>query len=228
MDTEGTSKSNSSLIAIIVVLVILLAGALAGGYWAFGGRQDYKNNADKKIAAAVAAAEKAQAAKLQASFAEQLKSPYKAFRGSQTYGSITFAYPNSWSAYVDESQSSQPINGYFHPNQVPGIQAGAAYALRVELINSTYNQVLQPYSDQVSNGKVTATAYIPPKMKSNSSVQPGTYIKGAISQSSSGQDNNGAMLIISVRDKTLKIYTESNDFLSDFNNIILASLTFVP
>jgi hypothetical protein len=36
------------------------------------------------------------------------------------------------------------------------------------------------------------------------------------------------MLVIKVRDKTLEISTESNDYLNDFNNIILASLTFVP
>jgi len=36
------------------------------------------------------------------------------------------------------------------------------------------------------------------------------------------------MLIIRVRDKTLKISTQSNDYLNDFNNIILSSLTFAP
>ncbi len=229
MDPQGTGKSNGSLIAVIVILVILLGAAVAGGYWAYSGRQDYKDNADKKIAAAVVAAQKVQADKLQKDFADQSKSPYKVFHGSPTYGSVTFAYAKSWSAYVDESQaSSQPINGYFHPNQVPGTQSGTAYALRVELVNTAYSQTLQQYNDEVTNGKATASAYIPPKLKGNSNVQPGTYLKGVVSTSPSGQDNNGAMLIISVRDKTLKIYTESDDYLNDFNNIILGSLTFVP
>jgi hypothetical protein len=35
-------------------------------------------------------------------------------------------------------------------------------------------------------------------------------------------------VVIKVRDKTLKIYTESPQYLSDFNNIVLKSLSFAP
>lgn len=220
MDPQGTGKSNNSLVFIIVILGILLVAALAGGYWAFSGRQDYKNNADKKIAAAVAAAEKTQAAKLQQQFNEVSKSPYKTYKGPQTYGSVSFAYPKSWSAYVDESQSSEPINGYFHPDQVPAVKTNVAYALRVELVSTPYDQVLRQYQSSVTRGDATASAYIPPKMKSVANVQSGTYFRYS--------DNDGAALVIGVRDKTLQVYTESDDFLNDFNNIILASLTFVP
>jgi hypothetical protein len=31
-----------------------------------------------------------------------------------------------------------------------------------------------------------------------------------------------------VRDKTLKVYTESTNFSPDFNNIVLNSLTYLP
>ena len=53
-------------------------------------------------------------------------------------------------------------------------------------------------------------------------------INGPITQDQNGNGQTGAMLIIPVRDKTLQIYTESSDYLSDFNNIVLPSLTFVP
>jgi hypothetical protein len=36
------------------------------------------------------------------------------------------------------------------------------------------------------------------------------------------------MVIIKVRDKTLEIYSESADYQDDFNNIVLASLSFAP
>jgi hypothetical protein len=36
------------------------------------------------------------------------------------------------------------------------------------------------------------------------------------------------MVVIKVRDKTLKIYTESTDYMSDFNDIVLKNLTFSP
>ena len=138
---NDSSKKSIALIATIVVLVLALIGSMVFGMWAFNGRQDYKNNFDKKSAAAVAAAESAQAKVLQAQYDQQAKSPYKAFHGPVTYGSISFNYPKTWSAYVDESSSDEPINGYFHPNQVPGIQSSTAFALRVELVNSTYSQI---------------------------------------------------------------------------------------
>jgi hypothetical protein len=72
-------------------------------------------------------------------------------------------------------------------------------------------------------GNLTASAYIPPKMEGVANVQPGTKFVGAIAQ-----DTNGAMVVIKVRDKTLKIYSESTDFLNDFNSIILPSLTYLP
>jgi len=54
-------------------------------------------------------------------------------------------------------------------------------------------------------------------------VQPGTRLDGTLDQ-----DTNGSMVIIKVRDKTLQIYTESNDYLGDFNDTILSSLNFAP
>ena len=33
----------------------------------------------------------------------------KTFTGSSTYGSITFKYPNTWSSYVDQTNTSEPI-----------------------------------------------------------------------------------------------------------------------
>jgi len=36
------------------------------------------------------------------------------------------------------------------------------------------------------------------------------------------------MILLPLRDKTLKISTESQQFVGDFDNIILANLKFVP
>lgn len=64
-------------------------------------------------------------------------------------------------------------------------------------------------------------------MKKVANVQPGIKLDGAIGQSQQGAQN-GSMVIIKVRDKTLKIYTQSTSFSADFTKIILPSLTFVP
>jgi hypothetical protein len=116
------------------------------------------------------------------------------------------------------------VNGYFEPGTVPGVNGATPFALRVEMLNQDYSQVVSQLTSQVqtSKGALTAAAYIPPKMVGVANVQTGTMFSGAISQK-----KNGSMVVIKVRDKTLKIYSESKDYLADFNNI-LASLTFSP
>lgn len=210
-------------LGLLVFLIIALVGALIFGGWSFMSRQDYKNSSDKKAAAAVDAAKTAQTSQLQQQFAEQEKLPTKTYKGSVTYGSVSFDYPKTWSGYVDESSSSEPINGYFYPVIVPGLQSKTAYALRVELVNTDYSSVLSRYDPQIKDGSVKASAIIPPKMVDVTNVQPGTRLDGALDQ-----NTNGSMVIIKVRDKTLQVYTQSNDFLNDFSNTILPSLTFAP
>lgn len=210
-------------VGLLVFLIIALVGALIFGGWAFMSRQDYKNNSDKKAALAVDAARKTQTSQLQQQFAEQEKLPTKTYKGSATYGSVSFNYPKTWSGYVDESSSSEPINGYFYPGIVPGLQSKTAYALRVELVDTDYSSVLGAHDSQIKNSSAKASVIIPPKMVGVTNVGPGTRLDGALDQST-----NGSIVIIKVRDKTLQIYTQSNDYLNDFNNIVLPSLTFAP
>lgn len=207
----------------IITLGLAFLGALVFGLWAFSGRQDYKNNSDKKAEAAVEKTKKDQQTELEKKFAEKEKEPNRTYKGSTTYGTVTFNYPKTWSGYVDESSTSQPINGYFHPNIVPGLQSKTAYALRVELVNTEYSAVLKQHDSQINDGTAKAVAYVPPKMEDVINVQPGTKLDGALDQ-----DTTGSIVIVKVRDKTLQIYTESNDYLKDFNDTILASLTFAP
>jgi hypothetical protein len=208
---------------IIGLLVILLAASLGFGGWAYSQMLSYKNDTDKKISAAVAAAKTSQTKEVQDAFD---KANTKQFQGSSTYGSVSFSYPKTWSAYVDTSNSSEPINAYLHPDQVPGLNGKTAYALRVELVTSDYSQVVQQYSGSIKQGTLTSRAYMPPKLAGAANAQPGTLLSGQINTSDSAQ--RGSLLIIKVRDKTLKISTQSNDYLNDFNNIILAGLSFAP
>jgi len=210
-------------VALIVVLALALAGAIGFGVWASSERTDYKNNVERKIAVAVAAAKEIQADELQKQFDEQSKSPNKTYISPVSSGSVTFSYPKTWSAYVVESDSTQPINGYFHPGQVPGVQSESAYALRVEMVNTDYSQVINSLASKTKDGSLSAAAYIPPKMQGVTNAQPGTKFDGAIDK-----EKNGSMVVIKVRDKTLKIYTESLDFIGDFNSVILASLQYSP
>lgn len=219
-----SGTGSGTLIKIILGLLLLVA--LVFGGWAFSQMQHYKNDSkqitSKAVNSAVAAAQKDQ----QAKDAEADKQPFKVFQGSPTYGSLSFNYPKTWSAYVDTSNQSEPINGYFYPDIVPGTQSKTAYALRVELVSNDYAQTVQQFQSQISQGAVTARAYLPPKMQGVANVTAGTYLSGQIN--SQDQTQKGNMLIIKVRDKTLQISTESNNFSADFNDTVLGSLTFNP
>ncbi len=217
------SRGGLGKTVLVVVLGILLVAALVFGSWAYKKMGDYKNISDAKIATAAAQQIKSQAQQIQDNFDKQ---NIKAYHGSPTYGSVSFNYPKTWSAYVDSSNSSEPINGYFFPDVVPSVQDNTAFALRVELVDTDYSQIQQQFSSVISQGAATARAYVPPKMKGVANVTPGTYMTGQINQSD--QSQNGAMVIIKVRDKTLEIYSESDRYVNDFNNIILASLKFSP
>lgn len=221
-----TYRGSNSHIIVIIVLAVLLAAALGFGGWSYSKMSDYKNNSDKKAAAAVAAANKQLTAQLQAQFAEQSKSPNKTFKGSANYGSITFKYPKTWSAYVDSTDGSEPINAYFNPGEVPGVQSQSAYALRVELVNDDYSQVIQQMNSNISAGSLTAKAYLPPSLKGVTNVTPGVYYSGQINQQNDSQ--RGYMLVIKVRDKTLEISTQSQEYQADFDGTVLKTLSFAP
>lgn len=219
-----TAPHSSKSKLIIAVLAILLVAAIGFGAWAFMGKQDYKNKTDVKIAAAVESAKAAQAVTLQAQNDEKNKSPNKTFTGSATYGSISFGYPKTWSAYLDTTDS-QPINAYFYPDTVPGTQSDSLYALRVELVNTPYAEVLNDFTSRITAGAVSSIAYVPPKLKGVANVQTGSKLTGTITNDSKSQ---GAMVILKVRDKTLKVYSQAPQYLTDFNDTVLASLTFAP
>ncbi|HZP55758.1 MAG TPA: hypothetical protein VFB03_03240 [Candidatus Saccharimonadales bacterium] len=219
-------KGGVALVLSDIFLVIALIAAIAFGAWAFTQRQDYKNNVDKKIAIAVAKARADQNTKDNNDFAEKEKLPTKTYKGPDTFGSVTFSYPKTWSGYIDQSSSSDPIKALFYPDLVPANasqQGGSQYALRVDLVGQTYDQVIKTFDSSIKQGVVKATAYVPPQMTQVPNVQTGTRFDGAIEQKT-----QGSMVVIKVRDKTLKIYTEAPSFMDDFNNTVLKSLTFVP
>lgn len=219
---QPSGGSGLGKVIVIAILAMLLIAALVFGGWAYSKMQDYKNNTNQKVAVALQNAKDAQTKQVQDAFD---KANTKQFQGSPTYGSITFNYPKTWSAYND-STSSEPINAYFHPDVVPGTQSKTAYALRVELLSTDYAQIMQTFSTDIAQGHVTARAYVPPKLQGAANVTAGTYLSGQVNDQDTSQLGN--MVVLKVRDKTLKIYSESDTFANDFNNVVLASLTFAP
>ncbi|HET9850817.1 MAG TPA: hypothetical protein VFP35_04330 [Candidatus Saccharimonadales bacterium] len=225
MDPQANRSRKTAIIAVLAVLLII---SLIFGFWAFSGRQDYKNNVNTKVASAVSQAKSQQSATDKTYYTQLAEQPYKTFSGPSTYGSVTFSYPKNWSAYVDETSANEPVDGYFAPDVVPGIQSDTAFPLRVELVDSDYSDVVNQFEPQVSQGSLTSAAFMPAKLKNSANVQAGVRLDGIIGQDNNNNPLKGSMVILKVRDKTLEIYTQTTSSLQEFDNIILPSLTFAP
>ncbi|MBA2279003.1 hypothetical protein H0V99_00990 [Candidatus Saccharibacteria bacterium] len=211
-------QAGSMVLPLVIVSVMFIA-SLGFGIWAFAGRQDYKNNSDAKITAAVGVAEEALIIKKDEEFAESSKSPYKSYQGPVTYGTLTFEYPKTWSAYIDENGSgSLVLQGFVHPNFVPSTDSAATYALRFEVVNTGYDQLLKTYESTVKTGKVKLSAYRAPRTQS----ELGARIEGEISSK-----KQGVMVVFRLRDKSIKVWTEGQEYRADFERV-LETLTFVP
>lgn len=215
--------SSTKWIISIVLLGLLLVGALVFGFWAFAGRQDYKNNVDAKINDAVKVAEQETTEKNNKQFAEELKNPFKTYTGPEPYGSIKLTYPKTWSGYINTGSDSQAaVDMYFHPDVVPAVSKGtgaSAVALHIQVVNQAYDQVVGTRKGFVDTGEVAATPYTLPKMPN----EPGIKFTGKLSD-----QINGTEIVLPLRDKTIIITTQADTYLDDFNNIILPNLTFIP
>lgn len=225
LQKSGGGGSRLKGLVITGLLITLLLSVSGFAIWAFISRQDYKNNSDAKSAVAVEEAKVAQKAELDLAYAEKDKSPYTSYVGKPEAGSLNIQYPRTWSAYIEEQTSgSNPVVGYFHPGFVPDKNGNTtSYAMRLEVVNTIYADVLRQYQNQAEQGTVTVAPYTFTKVPG----QLGSIITGEILQGRQGLQ--GTMIIMPIRDKTLKIWTESNTaFGKDFRDGVLPNLTYVP
>jgi len=210
----------NSLVVWLALSLVVWIVTLGFAAWAYLGRQDLKNNVDKKAETiATAAVEKAKADK-DKEFAQREKEPLKTYKGSAAFGSISIKFPKTWSAFVSETNTgSLPIDGKFHPDFVPAEQSGTIFALRVQVKAASYDGELKQFDSAAKEGKVKVS----PFRAANVKDVLGARIDGEIIS-----QKRGAMILLPLRDKTLKIWVESEQFVGDFNNLILPNLFFIP
>lgn len=206
---------------MFIVVSILFLGAISFAVWTFSSRQDYKNNSDQKSAAAVAVAKQQEDDVKNKQFAEQEKSPYNIYQGPEALGSLSITYPKTWSAYVDSTgQGSQPLDGYFNKATVPSIQdQNSSFSLRVQVATGGYTDTLANLAGQQEAGQITIKPYNFPKLPKIVGVR----VDGQVEP-----QKTGSMIVMPLRDKTLKLWTTDPHYISDFNNIILPNFTFSP
>jgi hypothetical protein len=213
-DDEG------SLLIPLIIVIVLFLGAAGFAVWAFMGRQDYKNNVDQKVTAAVSDAVKKEDDVKNKAFAEQEKKPLKPYTGPTAYGTLKMMYPKTWSAYINQDGSGDIVlDGYLMRDFVPNIAGGTAMALRVQISRTSYDVLMKQLDSQVKGGRIKVAAYRLPQLPGIL----GSRIEGQITPK-----QKGSLVLIPMRDKTLKIWTEGTEFAGDFDTIILPNVSFIP
>jgi hypothetical protein len=200
-------------------VVVLFVGTLVFALGKNSEVRDYRNNMDQKVAAKVAEESKLIAEQKQAEFDEKEKAPYTFWQSPTQYGSIKVGFPKTWSYYLSldqEAGSRDPIDLYAHPDYVPEISKDERYALRLSLSSDDYNKVLDEYRRKSEKeGLQIGTVQV-----SNVS---GIKVRGNLEK-----EVSGTMVVFPIRDKVLRVWTESQDYESDFDNIVLKNLSFIP
>ena len=215
VDSREAGAVNPLLIASI--LLALLSAGLAGfGIWSFGNYMDQKDNTDAKIATAVTNAKKTQESDLEKDFVEREKKPNLQFAGPDDLGHVTFDYPKTWSVYVASNGVTDDYEAYLNPVSVPTVTETQPFALRVEVLRKTYDDVLKTYESAVKKGDLKSAPI-------TVNGFTGVRLDGNFSK-----ERQGSSIVFKIRDKALVISTDATTFKNDFDNTIITSLDFNP
>ena len=200
--------------AICGITLFLVASAL--GVWALLAYTEQKADVDGKISLAVAAGVKKQAEEDEAKFQESYKNPRIEFVGPSEYGRLSFMYPKTWSVYVEKDGTDRgDYKAYLHPVSVPSISGkDSRYALRVEILNKNFDDTLKQYESQLKKGELKSS-----NVEYNGNAA--TRLDGAFSK-----ELRGAVVLMKVRDKTIRLSTDAASFKPDFDTL-LGTVKFV-
>ena len=222
MSVMESKQRGGVLVLVLVVISLVAIAAIIFGILTYSKEQDYKNNVDSKVAAAVSAAKTQQTAADQQQFTLESEKTFTTYQGPQQFGSINLPYPKGWSGYVDTTGSSNLVDGYFNPGVVPAIEDQTNnFALRLQVIDSSYATELANFTSEQSNGGVNLSInpYSLPKVPNVT----GVMIQGQIEQ-----NKQGILVMLPLRTQTLEIWTEASQYYSLLTQNILPAASFSP
>lgn len=206
-------------VIITIILLSLLSATFIGLFiWMYLNYDEAKTDVDGKIAVAVAEAKEEQASKDEAEFIEREKEPFKNFSGPIDYGELSFKYPKTWDLYVEkDAANGGDYNAYFNPGGVNPLGDNTVSALRVRILNKSFESVTAEYQKILSrkDSNLTVTAIKVNNVDAN-------YYQGKIPNS----QLEGCIVIFKNRDKTVILQTNSLLFQADFDKL-LETVTFV-
>ena len=205
---QDADKKKQLIKTISLAVAILLALVFAVLYFMESSKySDLNKDFETKVSTAVETRADARLTELEKQFDELDKKPYSKFVGPEDYGSLSFDFPRTWSVYVaEDAAKGGKYDAYFNPNKVEAIKDKHAYALRVEILNESFDSVVADY-DRKENLTAKADTVGGASANLYTGTIPNTEFSGAIS-------------IFKIRDKTVIITTYDQAYFSDFNNIL--------
>ena len=211
-------KKGESLTGMIILFVVgLLAVIFLGLFvWMFIMWNEAKTNVDGQVQQKVDLAVKNNTEKMNQEFREKEKMPYRRFSGPIDYGELSFEYPKTWSMYImKDAKTGGDYEAVFNPVSISLIGGDTnIQALRLNIMNTTFENVAKRYDGQVKSGKFKLS--VMSVGGNNANVYVGTTEKG----------KSVRIVIFPIRDKTVYIMTDADKLYgNDFNNI-LKSITY--
>ena len=208
---------NGAIFAI-VALAILVVVFGSFGIWSYMNYMDQKNNVDQKVDTATAAAVLKNSQDLETKFEAREKEPMRQFSGPSDYGSLTFDYPKTWSAYQATDISAGggvTYAAYLNPVVVPPVtnaidtkKDSTKFAIRIKIEQKTYDQSVDSYQDLIKKGSLQSSVY-------TDDAHTGTKLVGNFSDSI-----YGTAVLIKMRDRTLTIRTDGDVFQGDYEALL--------
>lgn len=209
---KGEKGSAKVWMITTICLIVIVVGLLVLNVWFYINYAEQKNNVDSKIEAASATAKKEQSDADEVTFAEREKTPNREFVGPADYGSLSFNYPKTWSAYVDKAA----LNGgtyatYFNPIIVPTVAADQRFAIRLTIEQSDYDKIINSYASLIKKGDLKSSS----ATIGGAGGSSGTKLEGNFTK-----DIRGIAVIFKIRDKVVTIRTDAYTFQTDFDAIV--------
>jgi hypothetical protein cdiviTM7_01856 len=208
-DKKERGSVNGWMVGTISCLILfLIAGSLA--IWAYMQYSHEKSNVDSKVAIEVAKGKSEQAESDQKKFSEEAKNPRIEFVGPSEYGRVSFMYPKTWSVYIENDGSNRgDYKAYLNPVAVPSASNKASrFALRLEIINKNLDTVLNDYQSRLKKGELTSSS-------TEFNGISATRIDGTFEK-----ELRGSVVLMKVRDKTIRFSTDADTFKPDFQTIL--------
>lgn len=208
-DEKERGSVNGWMVGTIGCLILfLIAGSLA--IWAYMQYSHEKSNVDSKVAIEVAKGKSEQAESDQKKFSEEAKNPRIEFVGPSEYGRVSFMYPKTWSVYIENDGSNRgDYKAYLNPVAVPSASNKASrFALRLEIVNKNLDTVLNDYQSRLKKGELTSSS-------TEFNGISATRIDGTFEK-----ELRGSVVLMKVRDKTIRFSTDADTFKPDFQTIL--------